>query len=298
MGPSPLTRGSHHRHYVSRQHRGSIPAHAGQPMGQAEVEAFLKVHPRSRGAAAKWSIDIAGLQGPSPLTRGSPDQAQDALLRSGSIPAHAGQPLTLTQCWSKPWVHPRSRGAAPAPQRRQASHLGPSPLTRGSRRVDRRRDSREGSIPAHAGQPLACRRISPALRVHPRSRGAASSIGCTSALAMGPSPLTRGSPLPKMPETWPVGSIPAHAGQPIFAAPLEHRQWVHPRSRGAAPCRTLGGAKQPGPSPLTRGSPTQPRQGVPSKGSIPAHAGQPCRTRSSWCAPRVHPRSRGAAAAM
>ena len=132
---------------------------------------------------------------------------------------------------------------------------------------------------------------------------------------MGPSPLTRGSRVVGRQLLVPLGSIPAHAGQPSSRTSLISPNRVHPRSRGAA-CRTRSRAvSSAGPSPLTRGSRVvcAGRDGdcgsIPAHagqhrsrggrdldpGSIPAHAGQPS---STTCCPSgggVHPRSRGAA---
>ena len=70
---------------------------------------------------------------------------------------------------------------------------------------------------------------------------------------------------------------------------------VHPRSRGAAGRILVPMFFAPGPSPLTRGSLEKLDREVCALGSIPAHAGQPSRGRTSALVPGVHPRSRGAA---
>ncbi len=53
-----------------------------------------------------------------------------------------------------------------------------------------------------------------------------------------------------------------------------------------------------GPSPLTRGNHAGSGQAADDLGSIPAHAGQPSRSGTACCCPAVHPRSRGATAAV
>ena len=193
-GPSPLTRGSPHACHRNHRPQGSIPAHAGQPTWQCASFCRLWVHPRSRGAATS-PAGLAHLQqGPSPLTRGSPTLQERQVHAAGSIPAHAGQPTKRrpTALWSR--VHPRSRGAAPHHDGCTHWHMGPSPLTRGSPDEAPAVAAHFGSIPAHAGQPASALLRCQSQRVHPRSRGAARYTFPALSAAMGPSPLTRGSP--------------------------------------------------------------------------------------------------------
>ena len=132
-------------------------------------------------------------------------------------------------------------------------------------------------------------------RVHPRSRGAASSAPHCMAIKQGPSPLTRGSQAVMAPPSLRAGSIPAHAGQPAGQHARRARRGVHPRSRGAASFDSVATALVKGPSPLTRGSQPERHTDTTWRGSIPAHAGQPSRLTWALMIARVHPRSRGAA---
>ena len=202
-------------------------------------------------------------------------------------------PALLPDCMSR--VHPRSRGAACYAAGGVAELTGPSPLTRGSRDQHPQRGREPGSIPAHAGQPATSRRWARACRVHPRSRGAAKAKAGLDMRDRGPSPLTRGSQRPQRQGKRFVGSIPAHAGQPVVASQLRQPRRVHPRSRGAAfvGSRRVGGPW--GPSPLTRGSLQHDSALGRLFRSIPAHAGQPASRVSRRSVSWVHPRSRGAA---
>ena len=110
----------------------------------------------------------------------------------------------------------------------------------------------------------------------------------------GPSPHTRGNRAPGCRTPGRRGSIPAHAGQPACGRNRALRARVHPRTRGATPGGGPGGSDAEGPSPHTRGNRRGDRRRVGRRGSIPAHAGQPCSTTSTKCACRVHPRTRGA----
>ncbi len=153
QGPSPLTRGSLVDLFQVDLDAGSIPAHAGQPARAWPSRRRSRVHPRSRGAAISFAAMQADREGPSPLTRGSPDCRVRRSPRAGSIPAHAGQPRSRRWRPGEPWVHPRSRGAAARRPIMDVFIWGPSPLTRGSLVHQPRQEAGEGSIPAHAGQP-------------------------------------------------------------------------------------------------------------------------------------------------
>ena len=238
---------------------------------------------------------MATRPGPSPLTRGSLGMSGIYQHPLGSIPAHAGQPREAVMEALNERVHPRSRGAAAARSRKSLSPQGPSPLTRGSLYESRKAPAEPGSIPAHAGQPGQCLVGRADAGVHPRSRGAAADVAAGDAYRVGPSPLTRGSPVGQDRGLGQTGSIPAHAGQPLVFRTYLSADGVHPRSRGAAPSSMSIRNSCPGPSPLTRGSQVGPGQHPAQAGSIPAHAGQPrihrAPARWGW----VHPRSRGAA---
>ncbi len=297
MGPSPLTRGSLDRRLTDTARTGSIPAHAGQPCTCAWTPAPAWVHPRSRGAAKLRRHCARRTNGPSPLTRGSRGRLSSQAGGRGSIPAHAGQPTSVGLAVRISRVHPRSRGAAFVTGFSKTSTSGPSPLTRGSPDRADKSARRQGSIPAHAGQPPRRPRTGGTGGVHPRSRGAASALDCLAVKSKGPSPLTRGSRATHPSHALRHGSIPAHAGQPLPPGAPACSAWVHPRSRGAAANCRAPKYRRAGPSPLTRGSPAPGCCRCGEPGSIPAHAGQPCSYTARARGSRVHPRSRGAAPA-
>ncbi len=219
QGPSPLSRGSQLFDAVEGAARGSIPALAGQPGANVNTGSVSGVHPRSRGAAATRLSLSQMSTGPSPLSRGSPASATWTASRAGSIPALAGQPPPASSRPRPAWVHPRSRGAAGISSRIALARQGPSPLSRGSQPMAPTWLDSTGSIPALAGQPPSapCRGWMPT--VHPRSRGAARPRSALIGRAMGPSPLSRGSPQAVTRTGRCVGSIPALAGQPSRLTP-------------------------------------------------------------------------------
>ncbi len=294
-GPSPLARGSRGGRVNALCHAGSIPARAGQPQPAISLRVMPRVHPRSRGAAARARRWTPSARGPSPLARGSPLAITALHLRSGSIPARAGQPECNRRRTPCRGVHPRSRGAAWWSTASTWPSWGPSPLARGSLVVDGFDLAKLGSIPARAGQPIrrSLGLVDPG--VHPRSRGAADSLRIGWWCGQGPSPLARGSRAGAVCGLADPGSIPARAGQPGIWRRWRHERGVHPRSRGAAARAGAAPAPDRGPSPLARGSLDNAPIPFTGLGSIPARAGQPAHGPSASTRPRVHPRSRGAA---
>ncbi len=117
-GPSPLTRAN--LVHATRQvgHEGSIPAHAGQPCLSHQSRWRRRVHPRSRGPTFGSLKAALSKVGPSPLTRANPCTRPASLPSTGSIPAHAGQPLKakslslnefLMSTVGRPRAYPQSR---------------------------------------------------------------------------------------------------------------------------------------------------------------------------------------------
>src|SRR5690606_2900185 len=97
----------------------------------------------------------------------------------------------------------------------QATAQGLSPRTRGNLRTRGPRLARVGSIPAHAGEPSGRASASPTPRVYPRARGGTvGGRGC-GRRDRGLSPRTRGNPVGWAIPAVDVGSIPAHAGEPM-----------------------------------------------------------------------------------
>ena len=233
-------------------------------------------------------------------------------------------------------MHPRSRGATPAPGAGTGRSAGLSPLTRGNRGDAGPPHPSDGPIPAHAGQPggpvhrAASRRPIPAhagqpnihrsrcsgrgayprsrgatrpanCRVrgggaYPRSRGATSPHAQVMLTSPGLSPLTRGNPRRSSPGGAGRGPIPAHAGQPRRGGTSARGWWAYPRSRGATPLPWASDRGMRGLSPLTRGNLDVVFLDALAPGPIPAHAGQPTRSGGQQARARAYPRSRGATA--
>ena len=90
-----------------------------------------------------------------------------------------------------------------------------------------------------------------------------------------------------------VGSIPAHAGEPIRFIGFEYMAGVYPRACGGTSKRSTLCAILQGLSPRMRGNRTVSVDEPDGTGSIPAHAGEPSSTRRSPRSNRVYPRACG-----
>ena len=109
-GPSPHARGRLIGEGWRSEHRGTIPACAGET-GLCPVRTRrLRDHPRMRGG----DFDIAAMDrmimGPSPHARGRREQRLIPLVRYGTIPACAGETPDDNVICSGHRDHPRMRG--------------------------------------------------------------------------------------------------------------------------------------------------------------------------------------------
>ena len=181
------------------------------------------------------------------------------MMNGGSIPAHAGEPKERRGAGCRGRVYP--------------------PPTRGNHWAEVRSSGRPGSIPAHAGEP--CCRCSGSCfhAVYPRPRGGTSTCRHSSPTASGLSPPTRGNLVWGVWHPHRHGSIPAHAGEPITDRDRLPFLRVYPRPRGGTGDRAGVRVRAGGLSPPTRGNQSRYREATEPAGSIPAHAGEPCRRR-------------------
>ena len=154
-------------------------------------------------------------------------------------------------------------------------------------------DGREGSIPAHAGEPpppASRRRVA---SVYPRPRGGTPICeSCRSGRA-GLSPPTRGNPRFSPPRALSSRSIPAHAGEPGRQRERRGVSEVYPRPRGGTSSRSRASDWMEGLSPPTRGNRYLGGGGRHDCRSIPAHAGEPPSDSVPLSAVEVYPRPRG-----
>ena len=170
------------------------------------------------------------------------------------------------------------------------SSPGPSPRVRGKQAVLRRVITRDGSIPACAGETTRRGQTLGLRRVHPRVCGGNHLAAVPSGRGAGPSPRVRGKPLLVLGSRRDGRSIPACAGETGGAPCSWSRCGVHPRvcggNRGAVASLELPS----GPSPRVRGKLSRARWTALSIGSIPACAGETRAARWRTGSGRVHPR--------
>ena len=171
QGLSPLTRGNPVTLFEPRSMMGPIPAHAGEPDWLKSHPRGGGAYPRSRGGTRLPRAASAASRGLSPLTRGNPCASDAANLRSGPIPAHAGEPSRARTHLGLGRAYPRSRGGTYQSCGFYFGGRGLSPLTRGNRAAVPLREAVCGPIPAHAGEPPPDARHPRRRRAYPRSRG-------------------------------------------------------------------------------------------------------------------------------
>ena len=213
-------------------------------------------------------------RGSSPLTRGKPRRNDARPSASRLIPAHAGKTGTTSCIRFSTWAHPRSRGENGWVCPWRWSRLGSSPLTRGKRWEQDRRNDPVGLIPAHAGKTFGGSGKDDEHGAHPRSRGENEAARQPHGWETGSSPLTRGKRSSSAGTSSTAGLIPAHAGKTRRRFRRSYVMGAHPRSRGENGLGRPGLVWDGGSSPLTRGKPVTPGGESVKEGLIPAHAGK------------------------
>ncbi len=175
-------------------------------------------------------------------------------MRSGLIPARAGNTRTRREVANGPWAHPRSRGEHVTAICILMMAPGSSPLARGTLPHNKKLWDQLGLIPARAGNTTPTMRAFSPWRAHPRSRGEHLSAASTMRDAMGSSPLARGTPRGRSQCIQLKGLIPARAGNThqYHSASVPRR--AHPRSRGEHAEIAASEFERRGSSPLARGT--------------------------------------------
>ena len=276
-GLSPPTRGNRPSRVQNHERQGSIPAHAGEPASTAPRIGKRRVYPRPRGGTVSEMAIPTTTEGLSPPTRGNHSGGRRDNREQGSIPAHAGEPVPVTDRWDEVSVYPRPRGGTGFSGENLSRKKGLSPPTRGNRHDADPIYSWERSIPAHAGEPGEGLAGGGTSGVYPRPRGGTARTRKPVLPADGLSPPTRGNRgIPGGHEDR-HGSIPAHAGEPWMVSSESGAPRVYPRPRGGTLAERDSRLSVRGLSPPTRGNHHKARRQDTALGSIPAHAGEPKR---------------------
>ena len=130
-GLSPPTRGIPPLRIQRRRKEGSIPAYAGDPLGNTILNEGAGVYPRLRGGSFLAPYPYPASNGLSPPTRGILQRVQYAQRHVGSIPAYAGDPLAPLRQAECRRVYPRLRGGSRPTLAAILAGGGLSPPTRG-----------------------------------------------------------------------------------------------------------------------------------------------------------------------
>ncbi len=170
-GLSPRMRGNPAPRALSTVSGGSIPAHAGEPLACTQYESLHWVYPRACGGTASTRHGISCRSGLSPRMRGNHSRDMDVVRFHGSIPAHAGEPYRYRVAADSLWVYPRACGGTPQERIRPYLGGGLSPRMRGNQSIACPNSCRQGSIPAHAGEPERAPLLPRGSVVYPRACG-------------------------------------------------------------------------------------------------------------------------------
>ena len=154
-GLSPRMRGNHGNDRADGGLRRSIPAYAGEPEQDNRQRAAARVYPRVCGGTSQSPCIAAAHCGLSPRMRGNPAQALPDESAMWSIPAYAGEPITLAGSLNHRAVYPRVCGGTRMMGQRRERVPGLSPRMRGNPQLEAGSRRMAGSIPAYAGEPTS-----------------------------------------------------------------------------------------------------------------------------------------------
>ena len=168
--------------------------------------------PCSRGEYASVATTQRYLAGSSPLSRGIHRGPLSDHSFLGIIPALAGNTHCRVSCPATAPDHPRSRGEYAHWMVCPGRYRGSSPLSRGIPRSSAAIRSRDGIIPALAGNTCIATSTKSVIRDHPRSRGEYGGMYRFSMMLHGSSPLSRGIHPRDLPTSQGRRIIPALAG--------------------------------------------------------------------------------------
>ena len=271
--------------------RRSIPAYAGEPAAGVCQTVWGQVYPRVCGGTPARQRPGRRYGGLSPRMRGNPDSTWLSTSGWRSIPAYAGEPKRWGCGGAAMKVYPRVCGGTPVPCRMGMMPPGLSPRMRGNRPANIRFRYQRRSIPAYAGEPGFPAGIWTTRKVYPRVCGGTYNPDCLRVRDEGLSPRMRGNRLNLDGLCAAARSIPAYAGEPDVSSSDIGGRTVYPRVCGGTPTAPMMYRWPMGLSPRMRGNQGRTAGTSPSKGSIPAYAGEPPTPLKSawptWVYPRV-----------
>ena len=217
----------HHSHCT-----GSIPAHTGEPSWSRIVKRASGVYPRTYGGTVPAQPGAFSREGLSPHIRGNLHQFGRVLSRYRSIPAHTGEPGWGHFRVGFFTVYPRTYGGTGIHPDPSTTHLGLSPHIRGNHCLQFSGLDRDGSIPAHTGEPIRTGRRFYQPTVYPRTYGGTEAASWAIRIVKGLSPHIRGNRVSLLALLFLFGSIPAHTGEPDMRVNYGSDKRVYPRTYG------------------------------------------------------------------
>ena len=253
----------------------SIPACAGEPVGEFGDEGSSEVYPRVCGGTDGRAQNVRGLEGLSPRVRGNPGHRRRGRPSAGSIPACAGEPAGYIAKYMTKEVYPRVCGGTCERCGERIRRKGLSPRVRGNRGVVCDPCLPSGSIPACAGEPIPSARWYSLAEVYPRVCGGTDNPTLRQLFDEGLSPRVRGNHRKELPSSGWKRSIPACAGEPGAVIPPVADPAVYPRVCGGTVRTKSLESSIRGLSPRVRGNRKQHRLSSHGQWSIPACAGEP-----------------------
>ena len=192
--------------------------------------------------------------------RGTPLRGMSSYVRTGIIPAYAGNTSAMQApiCWQ--WDHPRVCGEHHTNLAKTADRQGSSPRMRGTQAPCDFSGPSGGIIPAYAGNTRPLRERSVAIWDHPRVCGEHLSEQLTPFRNRGSSPRMRGTRIYRLHHGQVWGIIPAYAGNTgLLVCPCANGG-DHPRVCGEHQKLSLCRHVLAGSSPRMRGTPVRVRQ--------------------------------------
>ncbi len=218
-GLSPRVRGNLPETTVLGLFEWSIPACAGEPPPGDTASMLSTVYPRVCGGTLAIPPAWRANKGLSPRVRGNPNGPASRQLKTGSIPACAGEPTCILLNHIVKRVYPRVCGGTWAPGSEGHPPQGLSPRVRGNHLSTAYIHSAIRSIPACAGEPMSDTLALPTFPVYPRVCGGTPESCRQESPPGGLSPRVRGNPNGARATGCASGSIPACAGEPLHFRP-------------------------------------------------------------------------------
>ena len=228
--------------------------------------------------------------GSSPRMRGTLLRGRCSTLRTGIIPAYAGNTVIIKRQPPMAGDHPRVCGEHDCWAYWRVYALGSSPRMRGTRKPVKTKENGTGIIPAYAGNTSAARRREYRRWDHPRVCGEHCASRSNHLRLMGSSPRMRGTHQGWRDDGEVDGIIPAYAGNTRSDTGTSAGARDHPRVCGEHFNAVRSATSPQGSSPRMRGTRFIKNTGACPAGIIPAYAGNTWPYTGGRPSCRDHPR--------